>query len=79
MDLKMKWNDMLTIDVASLRAHYASVRELAFNNANMAQGTRPGGRTRGELANQMGYLMTQVSMCENAARQRKISLVETAR
>lgn len=66
---------MLTADADILRTHYASVRELAYNNANIAQGCSPFGRTIKKLASQMGYLMTQVSMCENAARKRGISLV----
>jgi len=70
----MKWTDMLTADADALRTHYAGVRALAHNNAAMAQGTTPGGPTVRKLARQMGYLMTQISMCENAARRRGISL-----
>lgn len=71
----MKWNDMLTADAATLRNHYASVRDLAYNNARMAQGCNPHGGTIRKLARQQGYLQTQISMCENAARKRGVSLV----
>lgn len=74
----MKYADMLTADIDSLRAHYASVRELAYNNSKMAQGSRPGGSTVRKLAHQMGYLMRQIEMCENAARKRCIFLVAVA-
>ena len=70
----MKWTEMLVADPETLRTHYAGVRELAYNNSKMAQGARPDGPTVRKLARQMGYLMTQVSMCENAARKRGISL-----
>ena len=66
---------MLTASPDTLRTHYAGVRELAYNNARMAQSCNPFGRGIKKLANQMGYLMTQVSMCENAARKRGLSLV----
>ena len=65
---------MLTVTPEELRTHYASVRALAYNNAQMAQSCRPG-RTLDKLARQMGYLDRQVSMCENAARRRGLSLV----
>lgn len=71
----MKWLDMLTCEANSLRTHYAGLRNLAYNNSNIAQGSSSGGTTRRKLANQMGYLMTQISMCENAAKKRSISLV----
>lgn len=73
----MKWLDMLNASTETLRTHHASVRELAYNNARIAQGTR-NRRTVAKLARQMGYLMTQVSMCENAARRRGISLAPVA-
>jgi len=66
---------MLAADPSTLRTHYASVRELAYNNARIAQGCSPMGRGIRKLARQMGYLMTQISMCENAARKRRLSLV----
>lgn len=68
----MKWVEMLSCPVETLRTHYASVRELAYNNARIAQHGR---RSAKKMANSMGYLMTQVSMCENAARKRKITLL----
>lgn len=71
----MKWTDMLTASPEALRAHYASVRDLAHNNARMAQGCNPFGGTIRKLARQQGYLQTQISMCENAARKRRLSLV----
>lgn len=74
----MKYADMLTTDVNHLRAHYTNIRELAFNNSKMAQGCRPGSSTVRKLAHQMGYLMRQIEMCENAARKRCISLVAVA-
>lgn len=70
----MKWLEMLSCSLEALRAHYAGVRDLAFNNARIAQGA--GRATTRKLARSMGYLMTQVSMCENAARRRGVSLVE---
>lgn len=73
--LDMKFTEMLTADPDALRTHYRGVRELAYNNAAMAQGGRPGGRTIRKLANQMGYLMRQVEMCETAARRRGLALV----
>lgn len=69
----MTWLEMLKATPDALRTHYRGVRELAYNNAKIAQGST--GRTRGKLARQMGYLMTQISMCENAARKRGIALV----
>lgn len=71
----MKWAEMLTCEASTLREHYFGVRRLAYNNANMAQSTTPLGTTRRKLANQMEYLMAQISMCENAAKKRSISLV----
>lgn len=70
----MKFAEMMTAEPAALSEHYRAVRALAFNNANMAAGTAPRGRTRGKLARQMGYLMRQVSMCETAADKRGIRL-----
>ena len=70
----MKWTEMLSCSPETLREHYAGVRALAYNNANMAQCCRDGGSTIKKLARQMGYLMTQVSMCENAARKRNLAL-----
>lgn len=69
----MKWLDMLTATPEALAAHYVGVRNLAHNNAKIAQGCR-NRRTVAKLARSMGYLMTQISMCENAARRRGISL-----
>lgn len=71
----MKWTEMLTCDVKALREHYASVRNLAYNNARIAQHCRPGGPGMRKLLRGMDYLMTQVSMCENAARKRGVVLV----
>jgi hypothetical protein len=71
----MKWVEMLSCKAETLREHYRSCRELAYNNGRMAQHTKPFGRGRRKLANQMGFLMTQVSMCENAARKRGLALV----
>lgn len=71
----MKWTDMLTATPEALRAHYRAVRELAYNNGKMAQGCSRGA-TLSKLARQQGYLQTQISMCENVARKRKIALVE---
>lgn len=68
----MKWIEMLSCDPATLARHYISVRELAHNNARIAQHTGP--RNTRKLARSMGYLMTQISMCENAARTRSINL-----
>lgn len=63
----MKYADMLAANIETLREHYGSCRALAFNNARIAQAAN---NSRGKLARQMGYLMRQVSMCENAARKR---------
>jgi hypothetical protein len=71
----MKWTEMLSCSPETLREHYAGVRNLAYNNANIAQGCCDKGRTIKKLARQMGFLMTQISMCENAARKRGLSLV----
>jgi hypothetical protein len=70
----MKWVEMLDASPDSLSEHYRSCRDLAYNNGRMAQHTIPNGRGRRKLARQMGFLMTQISMCENAARRRGLSL-----
>ncbi|NIT79548.1 MAG: hypothetical protein GWN58_32850 [Anaerolineae bacterium] len=70
----MKWTEMLSCSMDSLREHYWSCRSLAYNNASMAQHCAPKSRTNRKLANQMGFLMRQVSMCENAAKRRGESL-----
>lgn len=74
----MKFTDMLTADPELLRRHYWSCRELAYNNAQMAQHTRDGSPTRRKLARSMGYLMRQIEMCEAAARRRRLSLAQAA-
>jgi hypothetical protein len=71
----MKWIDMLNATPEALRAHYRSVRDLAYNNGKIAQGCR-NRSTVAQLARQQGYLQTQISMCENAAKRRRIALVE---
>jgi hypothetical protein len=71
----MKWVDMMECNPEALREHYAGVRALAYNNGQMAQHCRPKSRTNRKLANQMGYLLRQCSMCENAADKRGFSLV----
>lgn len=68
----MKFAEMLTADPAALAEHYRSCRELAFNNARLAQSAP---RARGRLARRMGYLMRQVEMAERAADRRGIRLV----
>ena len=70
----MKWTEMLECSPAALTSHYWNVRELAYNNANMACMTRPNSGPRRKLAHSMGYLTTQMSMCENAARRRGINM-----
>lgn len=68
----MKWTEMLEAPVESLREHYAGCRNLAYNGMKMAQHGR---HTQRKLARNMGYLMRQIDMMENAARKRGISLV----
>jgi len=70
----MKWTEMLSCSESALREHYRAMRELAFNNGRMAQHCRPKSRTNRKLASQMGFLMRQVSMCENAADRRGVRL-----
>ena len=70
----MKYRDMLEAEPRTLRDHYRGCRELAYNNGRMAQHTMRHSRTRGKLANSMGYLMRQISMMENAAKVRGLSL-----
>lgn len=70
----MKFADMLTCPINTLRDHYVAMRNLSVNNSRIAQSTRPGSRTRGRAARQMGYLMRQVEMCERAADKRGIRL-----
>ncbi len=71
----MKWTEMMEARPEALREHYAAIRALAYNNGNMAQCCAPKSRTNRKLASQMGYLMRQCSMCENAADKRGLSLV----
>ena len=59
----------------ALRTEYAAYRELAYNNAKMAQGCAPRGATINKLASQMGRLMKNIEIIEAIARQRRISLV----
>jgi hypothetical protein len=56
----------------ALRAEYAGYRELAYNNARMAQSMGAGGR--GKAARQMGRLMRNLEIIEAIARQRRIRL-----
>ncbi len=74
----MKFSDMLIADPEALRRHYWSCRELAYNNAQMAQHTRDGSHTRRKLTRSMGYLMRQIEMCERAADRRGFSLAQAA-
>ncbi len=60
---------------AALRIEYRGWRELAYNNAKMAQSCRDGGPTIKKLAYQMGKIMRNVEIIEAIAKQRKISLV----
>jgi len=71
----VRYVDILEAAPDALRAHYRSVRELAYNNGRMAQHCRPNGRTMRRLASQMGFLMRQIDMCETAARRRGLSLI----
>lgn len=71
----MKYAAMLEAHPDTLRDHYQGCRELAYNNGRMAQHTTQHSKTRRKLANSMGYLMRQISMMENVARARGISLV----
>jgi len=71
----MKYIEMMKAAPEHLKEHYRGVRDLAYNNGRMAQSTRANSRARQRLATQMGYLMRQIEMCENAARQRGLSLV----
>jgi hypothetical protein len=71
----MKYKAMLEAEPRTLREHYRGCRELAYNNGRMAQHTTPQSRTRRKLANSMGYLMRQISMMENVAKVRGLSLV----
>lgn len=68
----MNFNDMLSAPLETLQEHYASCRELAYNAARIAQSCSP--RSRKRLANQTGYLMRQIEMCEAAARRRRLPL-----
>ena len=70
----MKFADMMTAAPESLSEHYRACRDLAFNNARIAQHTSPNGRGRRRCASNMGYLMRQVEMCETAADKRGIRL-----
>jgi hypothetical protein len=70
----MKFTDMLTASPEALSDHYRAVRNLAHNNARIAQHTCPNSRSRRRCANSMGYLMRQVEMCERAANRRGIGL-----
>ena len=54
----------------ALRREYAGYRELAYNNANIAQfGNRQ------KCANQMGRIMKNIQIIEAIARKRRMSLV----
>jgi hypothetical protein len=59
----------------ALRAEYAGYRELAYNNAQIAQSAYG---SRGKLARQMGQLMRNLAIIEGIARQRRISLARAA-
>ncbi len=64
----MKWSEMLDATPVALRSHYEGCRNLAYNNGRMAQHCRPGSRSMRKLEQQMGFLMRQISMLENAAK-----------
>lgn len=55
----------------SLRAEYRGLRELAYNNAQMAAS---GAVNRNRAASQMGRLMRNIEIIEALARRRGISL-----
>jgi len=59
----MKWAEMLVAPEETLSLHYHTCLALADNTMSL----------RGSVK-RMGYLMTQVSMCENAAKKRGIKL-----
>jgi len=56
----------------ALRAEYRGNRELAYNNARIAQ---QGKASAGRMARQMGRLMANIRIIEAIARQRGIGLV----
>lgn len=56
----------------ALRVEYRGYRELAYNNARIAQGCGGSGLRRS--AAQMGRLMRNIDIIEGIARQRRISL-----
>jgi hypothetical protein len=57
----------------ALRTEYWGYRALAYNNANMAAGSKA---WRDKCANQMGRLMRNIEIIEAIARKRKISLAK---
>lgn len=63
----------------ALRNEYWGYRELAYNNAKMAQGCAPRGHTINKLAGQMGKLMRNIEIIEAIARKRGISLAKTVK
>lgn len=59
----------------ALREHYRGLRELAYNNAEMASS---GAVNRRKAAAQMGRLMRHIEICEAVARRRGVSLATQA-
>jgi len=67
----MKYTEMMNADPTALSDHYRGCRNLAYNNARIAQ---HGAHSARKASRNMGYLMRQISMCETAADKRGIRL-----
>ena len=61
----------MTADPSAVSIHYRSLRELAYNNAKLAQSAP---KARRKLASQMGRLMREIEFIERCANKRGIRL-----